>query len=151
MAKGWTWKNKTLLQRFFDRVEFTDTCWLWTGPKVFGYGSFNYNYTGERAHRFIYRVFFGDFPNDLDVLHTCDNPPCVNAYHLFLGTQLENMRDMYNKGRSGPQIGTTKYYKGDEHWTHRMPERVHKMSSEEKEALSKRSQGNNYRWGTHVT
>lgn len=51
------------------------------------------------AHRVVFAAIVGPIPTDKNVLHKCDNPSCVNVAHLFLGTQLENVRDCAAKGR----------------------------------------------------
>jgi hypothetical protein len=56
-----------------------------------------------KAHRVAWQLENGS-PGDLCVLHRCDNPPCVNPSHLFIGTQLDNIRDRTAKGRSSQQI-----------------------------------------------
>jgi hypothetical protein len=76
-------------------------CFLWIGwCTPFGHGQF---YVGpelyEYAHRYAWRRSNGPIPPGLWVLHNCDNPPCVNTYHLYLGTQVENMRDSVVRGR----------------------------------------------------
>lgn len=87
-------------------------CWLWTGAtNRDGYGSF---WNGKRlagrngkrggpqmvlAHRWAYDHFPGSIPSGMNVLHRCDTPACVNPMHLFLGTQLDNVRDCAAKGR----------------------------------------------------
>lgn len=81
-----------------------DECWEWTSTRTKrGYGCLNYrNDDGHRsiyAHRLSWEIHNGPIPNSLHVLHRCDNPPCVNPKHLFLGTHGDNMRDMFAKGR----------------------------------------------------
>ena len=83
------------------RVHESSGCWEWTGHRDRkGYGSAWDGETMTRAHRVAYLVFVGEIPGGLFVLHRCDNPPCCNPEHLFLGTHLDNMEDMRNKGRS---------------------------------------------------
>ncbi len=89
--------------RFLEYVNKTDTCWIWTGSlggDNRNYGSFNVNGRTKRAHRVSYELYKEKIPKGLLVLHSCDNPSCVNPEHLFLGTQKDNMQDMSNKGRS---------------------------------------------------
>lgn len=86
-----------------------DECWEWRGANnSFGYGRLNRGDKNNRtikAHRASYQIHFGIDPEDKDVCHHCDNPPCVNPYHLFLGDAKSNAEDMVRKGRSGPQNG----------------------------------------------
>lgn len=83
-------------------------CWEWTaGQAPHGYGAFA---IGGRegavgAHRFAYELLVGPIPDGLSVLHHCDNPPCCNPAHLFLGTRAENMYDAIAKDRV-PQLTT---------------------------------------------
>lgn len=57
---------------------------------------------GVLVHRVAYAQVYGDFDQSLKVCHSCDNPPCCNPAHLFLGTQKDNLRDMFAKGRARP-------------------------------------------------
>lgn len=88
------------MKMFIDRVKETDAgCWEWQGHrKKFGHGSFG---RSGLAHRHSWKLFRGPTPNGLCVLHKCDNPPCVNPNHLFLGTIRDNNEDRSTKGRNG--------------------------------------------------
>ena len=75
-------------------------CWLFTGcVNDDGYGRFFYKGKYPGAHRAAYEIHCKPIPAGMQVLHRCDNPPCVNPGHLFLGTADDNMQDMYAKKR----------------------------------------------------
>ena len=102
------------LKRFIDKVDIRsdDECWLWRGSKfTSGYGQFILNNHLVRAHRVAYFLRHKKLPlyntkgESLVVCHHCDNPPCCNPSHLFLGTHLDNARDSVLKGRRGGQFG----------------------------------------------
>jgi hypothetical protein len=100
---------KPFVDRFFSKINKTDSCWLWTGTRqrrngIPRYGFITKGRHGEgqmSAHRASWVIHYGEIPDGLYVCHRCDNPPCVNPDHLFLGTALDNMSDMFAKGRSG--------------------------------------------------
>ena len=76
-------------------------CWLWLRhTNNDGYGRLTVNGRGISAHRLSYSLKKGDIPLNLNVCHSCDNPRCINPDHLFTGTQSDNMKDCYEKGRS---------------------------------------------------
>lgn len=91
------------LARFWNKVSIPDhgdKCWEWTqGITKQGYGRFWINGRQESAHRFSWRSTRGYIPDGLLVCHSCDNPRCVNPYHLFLGNHQINYRDAMSKGR----------------------------------------------------
>ena len=85
----------------------TDTnCWEFTGYKTKdGYGMIGVFDSVVLTHRASYEVYIGPIPKGMLVCHTCDNPPCFNPDHLFLGTHKDNMKDMQSKGRTGKKYG----------------------------------------------
>lgn len=96
-------RGLTLEDRFWLKVNKTDTCWLWTGArKESGHGVIGLGKREQglvRAHRLSWTIHNGNIPKGMLVCHKCDNPPCVNPDHLFLGSQLDNVRDCIQKGR----------------------------------------------------
>lgn len=92
--------------RFWTRVDrgTANACWEWCGGiKGRGYGSLWIPGARQNvfAHRIAYALLKGAPPDGALVLHTCDNKPCCNPKHLFLGTHEDNMADMRAKGRAG--------------------------------------------------
>ena len=120
--------RKSIIDRFWSKVDKDGPvpehvpeigqCWIWTGGvDAHSYGSIAVGRTMIRAHRMSWNVHVGPVPDGLNVLHRCDNPPCVNPAHLWLGTQKDNARDRERKGR-GNQV------KGERHGLRLHPERV---------------------------
>lgn len=99
---------RPLAERFAAKVGPTTErgCVLWTGATgTFGYGQIGRGRRGDgqvQAHRVAWELAHGPIPDGLCVLHRCDNPPCVNVEHLFLGTKADNVSDMCVKGRHVP-------------------------------------------------
>lgn len=99
-----TQTRKPLSERFWPKVKKTDGCWIWTGATTYGgYGVINSggrNGKIIRAHRLSWILHHGPLADNIDICHTCDNPPCVNPAHLFTGTAKTNAADMLSKGRA---------------------------------------------------
>jgi hypothetical protein len=99
------------IKRFWSKVDKNGSvpehmphlgqCWIWTGCKnAYGYGKLTIMGVGKAAHRVSCEIANGR--TNGYVCHHCDNPPCVNPSHLFVGSQLDNMRDAKRKNRLAP-------------------------------------------------
>src|SRR3990167_4107802 len=112
-----TAEQEAVSKRFWPKVRKSAECWIWTGWK------YKDNYGRMRcgrnivksAHRISWLLNNGAIPKGLHVLHRCDNPPCVNPKHLFLGTALDNARDCVLKNRhaKGSTSGRRKLEESD--------------------------------------
>lgn len=88
-------------------IEDQAGCWEWTGHRDHkGYGRLTFRGRTIRAYRLAYELFVGPIPKGACVLHRCDNPPCCNPAHLFLGSRADNHADMMAKGRHGATRGS---------------------------------------------
>lgn len=104
--RGWRRETDRDAQ-LFDRTVVTDGgCWEWQGYRSRkGYGEIKVDGRMEKAHRQAFLLRRGPIPQGMHVLHRCDNPPCVNPDHLFLGTNDDNVADRTAKGRSARNVG----------------------------------------------
>lgn len=93
---------KIKLTDCFGKYELLDECWEWTGScgnTNGGYGLLVVEGKTWGAHRLSYALFNGELKEGMVIMHTCDNPCCVNPNHLKQGTTQENTRDAWEKGR----------------------------------------------------
>lgn len=106
-------KKRSVEDKFWEKVDKSSglgpsgNCWEWTRCKTrkeCGYGVITHNRKRILVHRFSYEIHKGSIPEGLKACHRCDNSICVNPDHIFLGTQVDNIRDMKNKGRQNKGI-----------------------------------------------
>ena len=89
-------------QWFWNNMDLSDLrgCWPWmAGHFTKGYGCVWLDDKAVRTHRVVWELIYGPIPEGLQVLHSCDNRPCCNPEHLFLGTNQDNVDDRTRKGR----------------------------------------------------
>jgi hypothetical protein len=111
-------KRPEFLERFEAKIErVTESgCWIWMGAtQKADYGAIAINRKPQPAHRVFYKLFRGMIPQGMYVCHRCDVSLCVNPEHLFLGTQLDNIRDAKRKNRipAGKSHGQAKLTEDD--------------------------------------
>lgn len=109
-------------ERFWYNVDISDdesVCWEWHNLAGTGrYGSTKFRKKETPTHRIAYMLHYKtDIPEGLYVCHHCDNPPCCNPYHLFLGTHQDNIDDRERKGRN-----KMPHSRGEEHGHHKLTE-----------------------------
>lgn len=100
--KSSRWQNKSIKERFEEKyIPIPESgCWIWLASiSNYGYGVLTINGKNKNTHRLSYEIYKGEIPKGMHVCHTCDVPACVNPNHLFLGTAMDNMRDMIKKNR----------------------------------------------------
>jgi hypothetical protein len=96
------YSREEAIAKFFEKTipEPNSGCLLWTGKaSPLGYGVYRRMHKAVFAHRWIFGELRGSIPDGLVVCHRCDTPGCVNVDHLFLGSQVDNIRDAQRKGR----------------------------------------------------
>lgn len=99
------------IERFmgFVKINKETGCWEWQATKnKSGYGSFKIKCKTKAAHRVSYLYFIGELKSGMHICHKCDNPPCVNPFHLFQGTPKDNQDDAKQKGRMVAAIHPSK-------------------------------------------
>jgi len=126
-----SWKNcyrqrvKTLEEKFWEKVnkKGKDDCWEWlAGRNHKNYGNFYVSIGNSKdkhwiAHRMAWKLTYGEIPKGLHICHHCDNPPCVNPNHLWIGTNKDNILDASRKGRLVRKI------RGEDHHKSKLTEK----------------------------
>lgn len=114
--------TESLRRRFWNKVDKTAGCWIWTGSTNGWGGMINRGPAAKGgnflAHRVSWVIHNGPIPKGMMVLHNCpggDNPRCVNPDHLWLGTQRDNVIDLMAKGRRPDD-----YAKGEKNGRHKL-------------------------------
>ncbi|MBW4599742.1 MAG: HNH endonuclease [Calothrix sp. FI2-JRJ7] len=112
--------------KFWQRVEKTETCWLWKSSKTRdGYGLFQKDGRRQYAHRIAWELYHKTpIPNGMFICHVCDVPSCVRDSHLFLGTHKDNMQDMISKGRNFAITKPERIARGERHRSRTKPESI---------------------------
>jgi hypothetical protein len=106
--------HEPLEKKFWRYVEKTSSCWMWKGyTDKDGYGTIKNGHTTLRAHRVSFKIHHGQIDENKLILHTCNNPSCVNPAHLYQGDQYDNMKDRIDSGN---------YLFGENHFNAKVPD-----------------------------
>lgn len=120
--KGHIWKNKSRSEKtkqkmsesrrnkpedVWEKIDIKneDECWNWMGGLRRGYGRFMIEQKIYQSHRIVFKLIYGDIPDGMLVCHSCNNTSCCNPKHLYLGTQSENIKQMYRDCRNANHCG----------------------------------------------
>ena len=126
-------KKQHISERFWSKVDSSagpDACHPFIGCRnQEGYGGVLVDGISRKAHRIAWELAIGPIPDGLLVLHHCDNPPCCNVRHLWLGTDADNNADMMRKGRNRQQSG-------DRNGSRLHPERLRRGANHPKTRLT---------------
>jgi len=95
------YKQKRLQEILSKTITTSTGCMEWQGCLYpGGYAQIRIFGKQESGSRVVWKLINGEIPDGLWVLHKCDNRKCINPEHLFLGTRMDNIKDMYNKERN---------------------------------------------------
>ena len=130
-----------LADRFWALVLKTDDCWIWQGERTrYGYGRCT---VGKKqrmpAHRVAYELTYGMILPGLLCCHRCDVPLCCNPAHLWLGTNADNLRDMFAKQRDAAHTNPTSFARGDRHGRRVHPEKFQRGEQSHHAKLTERA------------
>lgn len=132
----------TLEERFITKIHKTASCWNWIAGKGWnGYGRFKFQGKMIKAHRFSYLLYIGDIPENMLILHSCNNRACVNPEHLLLGNHTQNMQ---HRQESNRQVQGEKHHQAK--LTDKKVKEIRKLYSSQK--ISQKKLSEKYNIGT---
>ena len=105
-SPGEKYYKENIEKRLLSKSERVGECLLWTGRKIWsGYGTIGIRSHSTAVHRVAYKMWNGDIPKGMYVLHKCDIRHCIEPSHLYLGTHHDNMKDMVERDRQYHPLG----------------------------------------------
>ena len=117
--------NQKDIERFITKIPVTDNdsiCWEWSinpntkkARKHADYGVFTLKQNNIVPSRMMWMLTYGEIPDGMLICHKCDNPPCINPFHLFIGSYADNTKDMVMKGRKSTIVYPDRLPRGINH------------------------------------